>query len=177
MSSLSALNNAALLILQQQRPQSAVAEDSLVASANGVSSPAGSGAGSPLIQAQAKISGSMFSVNSLNITAMKVRLMERVGKEFAIDQGDYQSLFSYGTAVKNAVEALKQRSASEIIAIEKKLGLDQLGVSLDTLVNAIIDPNGSDSDRLDAALKKQAGDDAVGDGQATGPDEIGLYGR
>ncbi|RVD32304.1 hypothetical protein EN741_34200, partial [Mesorhizobium sp. M4B.F.Ca.ET.019.03.1.1] len=87
MSSLSALNNAALLVLQQQRPQSAVAEDSLVAGINGVSSPDGSGSGSPLMQAQARISGSMFSVNSLNITAMKVRLMERVGKEFGIDQG------------------------------------------------------------------------------------------
>ncbi|RWF26493.1 hypothetical protein [Mesorhizobium sp.] len=180
MSSLSALNNAALLVLQQQRPQSAVAEDSLVAGIDGVSSSDGSGSGSPLMQAQARISGSMFSVNSLNITAMKVRLMERVGKEFGIDQGDYQSLFSYGTAVKKAVEALKQKSAAEIIAIEKKLGLDQLGVSLDTLVNAIIDPQGSDGDRLDAALSKQAGDHAKGEGKAAGPiqpDEIGLYGR
>lgn len=175
MSSLSALSNAALLILQQQRPQHA-AEDSLAESANGVSSLAGSG--SPLKQAQAKISGTMFSVNSLNITAIKVRLMERVGKEFGVDQGDHASLLSYGTAVKNAVEALKQRSASEIIAIEKKLGLDQLGVSLDTFVNAIIDPIGSDSDRLDAALKQLTGDDVKS--KAAGPiqpDEIGLYGR
>lgn len=178
MSSHPAPNNAALLILRQQRPASmprSVA-DGLVASINRASGPADSG--SPPMQAQAKISQSMFSVSSLNVTATKVRLMERAGKEFGIDQADYESVFSYGLAVKNAVEALKRQSPSAIAEIERQLGLDQLGVSLDTLVNAIVGPQSGDSDRLDAALQEHLGEIAKGEGNATSlqPDEIGLYG-
>ncbi|RUT99646.1 hypothetical protein EOD23_24760 [Mesorhizobium sp. USDA-HM6] len=166
MSSPPVLNNTALPILQPQRPPATArsAADSL----------AGSGAGSAPVQA----AQSVFSVSNLNVTATKVRLMERAGKEFGIDQADYESVFSYGSAVKNAVEALKRQSPSAIAEIEKQLGLDQLGISLDTLVNAIVDPQGSDSDRLDAALEKQVGDDGKDDGNAASirPDEIGLYG-
>ncbi|MDX8492226.1 hypothetical protein RFN29_11600 [Mesorhizobium sp. VK22B] len=180
MSPLSALNNA-VLILQPQLSTSAAASvgDSLVASINRVH--AGAGAGSPLTQAQARITESMFSVNNLDATQMKARLFERVGKEFGIDQDDYDSLSSYGSAIKTALDDLKQKSSS-IAEIEKKLGLDELGISLDTLVNAIVDPNGSDGDRLDAALEKKAGDrGSRGEGKAashtpTQPGEIGLYG-
>ncbi|MDX8503188.1 hypothetical protein RFM99_33050 [Mesorhizobium sp. VK4C] len=127
MSPLSALNNA-VLILQPQRPTSAAASvgDSLVASINRVY--AGTGAGSPLTQAQARITESMFSVNNLDATQMKARLFERVGKEFGIDQDDYDSLFSYGSAIKTALDDLKQKSPSSIAEIEKKLGLDELSV-------------------------------------------------
>ncbi|KUM28376.1 hypothetical protein AU467_34855 [Mesorhizobium loti] len=166
------------MVLQQQTPALTPrsAADSLVASINRASGSDHSGSGSPLTQGQAKISQSMFSVNSLNVTATKVRLMERAGKEFGIDQADFESVTSYGSAVKNAVEALKRQSPSAIAEIEKQLGLDQLGVSLDTLVNAIVDPQGSD--RLDAALEKQVGDDGKDEARAAPlqPDEIGLYG-
>lgn len=37
---------------------------------------------------------------------------------------------------------------AEIMAIEKNLGLDKLGISLDELVNATIDPNGEHSKKL-----------------------------
>jgi hypothetical protein len=184
MPSLSALNSAALLILLQPRPSSTAgsAGADLVAGIDGVSSPTGSGFGSPLMQAQAKISESMFSVNSIDPTAMKVRLIERVGKEFGIDQDDYESLHSYGSAIKKAVDALKLKSPSVLHEIEKKLGLDELGVSLDTLVNAIMDPTGNDGDKLDAALGKHLRDFAKDKGKAAAltsiqPDEIGLYGR
>ncbi len=176
MSSPPALNNAALPILQQPRPASpprSVA-DSLVASLNRGAGPDGSGAGAPMMQAQAEISRSTFSVNSLNITATKVRLMERAGKEFGIDQGDYESVTSYGSAVGNAVEALKRQTPAAIVEIERQLGLDQLGIALDMLVNAIVDPQGSD--RLDAALEQHL--DGIPKDVATSlqSDEIGLYG-
>jgi hypothetical protein len=118
----------------------------------------------------------MFSVDSLNITAVKVRLMERAGKEFGVDQTDYETVSSYGAAVKNAVEALKPQSPSAIAEIERQLGLDQLGVSLDTLVGAIGDPRGSDNESLDAALKQHAGRQGEGDAASVQPDELGLYG-
>ena len=74
-----------------------------------------------------------------------------------------------GGGVENAVEALKRQSPSAVPRIERQLGLDQLGVSLDTLVHAIVRPQGGDNDRLDTALKQHAS------GQGDQPDELGLY--
>ena len=174
MPSLSALNAATAVLLQ--RPTAAVrsAGDNLVASI----SPAASGIGSPLVQAQGKITESMFSVNNLDPTQMKARLFERVGKAFGINQDDYASLFAYGSAIKTALGEMKQKSPSDIALIEKKLGLDELGVSLDTVVNAIVDPQSSDSDTLDAALKTFLGETTNGKGEnpaSIEQDEIGLY--
>ncbi|RWB77164.1 MAG: hypothetical protein EOQ50_09630 [Mesorhizobium sp.] len=95
--------------------------------------------------------------------------MQRAGKEFGVDQTDYESVSSYGSAIKNAVEAFKRQSPSAIAKIERQLGLDQLGVSLDTLVNAVVRPQDGDNDRLDAALKQHAS------GEGDQPDELGLY--
>ena len=175
MSSISALSSS-LLFLQPRRPASsnASAGDSLVASINGGSSRAG--AASSLTQAQARISEQMFSVNNTDATQMKARLFERVGKAFGIKQDDYDSLSSYGSAIKSALDELKQKSPSSIAAIEKKLGLDQLGVSLDTVVNAMVDPQGHDGDKLDAALNKKI-DEQGRAAPSTRQDEIGLYSR
>ncbi|RWA66091.1 hypothetical protein [Mesorhizobium sp.] len=174
MSSPPALNNAALPILPQPRPVSpprSVAHV-VVASPNSGAGSDGSGAGAPVTQAE--ISRLMFSVDSLNVTAMKVRLMERAGNEFGIDQGDYESVTSYGSAVGNAVEALKRQTPAAIVEVERQLGLDQLGIALDTLVNAITNPQGSD--RLDAALETHLGKTASDEATSLQPDEIGLYG-
>ncbi|WP_217577545.1 hypothetical protein [Mesorhizobium sp. GbtcB19] len=154
--------NTALVILQPQRlpPAARPAVDSFVASVSGP-------AALPITQAEPADSASKFSVDSLNITATKVRLMERAGKEFGVDLTEYDSVSSYGSAIKNAVEAFKRQSPSAIAEIERQLGLDQLGVPLDTLVNAIVDPQ--HSDRLDSALKQHAG------GQGGHPDDLGLY--
>lgn len=150
----------ALVILQPQRLPPAARP---AASIDSVSGPAAS----PVMQPAT--SASKFSLDSLNITATKVRLMQQAGKEFAVDQTDYESVSSYGSAIKNAVEALKGQSPSAVAKIERQLGLDQLGVSLDTLVNAIVRPQGRDNDRLDAAMKQHASR------EGDQPDELGLY--
>ncbi|PBC07219.1 hypothetical protein CK230_27970 [Mesorhizobium sp. WSM3859] len=161
--------NTTLVILQPQRlpPTPRPAADGLLGHIPGP-------AASPVMQAEPATSASRFSLDSLNVTATKVRLMQRAGKEFAVDQTDYDSVSSYGSAIKNAVEALKRQSPSAIPKIERQLGLDQLGVSLETLVNAIVRPQGADNDRLDTALKQHAG----GQGEAASgrPDDLGLYG-
>ncbi|UVK46274.1 hypothetical protein BPNPMPFG_001898 [Mesorhizobium sp. AR07] len=179
MSSVFPVNTTALLILQQPSPLARSVGDSL-ADTGGVSGLAGTGAGSPLTLAQVKISD-MFSVNRVDPTAEKVRLIERLGEEFGIRQSDYTSMVAYGADIRRAVEALiaKPGSSLVILQIEKRLGLDKLGISLDELVNATIDPNGHDGKKLDAALKKQVGDGGKSEG-FSGPlqfDEIGLYGR
>jgi hypothetical protein len=170
MSSISAVN--ALQMLQQAQPQQRAANrpggNDLLAASNG---PRGavSGLGKPMTDAQARINEAMFSVNTVNATAMKVKLIERVGKEFGIDHDDYDNERSYGAAIRNAMAELKNRpdAAMAVTAIEKNLGLDKLGISLETLVNAIFDPKGDDADRLDAALRRQTSQDGkTGDARA-----------
>jgi len=171
------VNTTALLILQQPGPLARSADSGLADIGDGS---ALAGAASPLTQARVKISN-MFSVNRVDPTAVKVRLIERLGEEFGIRQSDYSSMVAYGADIKRAVEALKAQpgSAQAIIAIEKKLGLDKLGVSLDELVNATIDPTGHDGKKLDAALQKQAGQWDKGEAIAGSfhLDDIGIYGR
>ncbi|AZO15350.1 hypothetical protein EJ069_11800 [Mesorhizobium sp. M2A.F.Ca.ET.043.05.1.1] len=155
----STLSTALVILLPQRLPPTVRP----AASIDGVSGPAAS----PVMQPA--ISASTFSLDGLNITATKVRLMQQAGKEFGVDQTDYESVSSYGSAIKSAVEALKRQSPAAVAKIERQLGLDQLGVSLDTLVNAIVRPQGGESDRLDAALKRHAS------GEGDQPDELGLY--
>lgn len=176
MSSISPVNTTALLILQQPR----VVAGSTDNDPAGTSGAGLMGSGSPFTQARAKISDAMFSVNSVDPTEMKVRLVERLGKEFGIERSDYKSMADYGADIKRAVDQLKAKpgSANAIMAIEKKLGLDKLGISLDDLVGATIDPNGDAAEKLDAALRKQAGDvPGTGKGADRPPhlDEIGRY--
>ncbi|QND63681.1 hypothetical protein HB777_07065 [Mesorhizobium loti] len=173
------VNTTALLILQQSRTLAGPGDSGLADL--GVSGHAGSGTGSPFTQARAKISDAMFSVTRIDPTAAKIKLIERLGEEFGIKLSDYASVASYGADLKRAVEALKAKpgSAQAIMAIEKKLGLDKLGISLDGLVDATIDPNGDGGKKLDAALKKQAGGTAKGEAIIGLPrlDDIGIYGR
>ncbi|MBN9218984.1 MAG: hypothetical protein J0I79_13610 [Mesorhizobium sp.] len=172
------VNSSALFILQQARGTGGAADDG-PAGITDVTGFAGNSAGSPFTQVRAKISDAMFSVNNVDATEMKVRLIERLGEEFGIKRSDYKSMTQYSADIKRAVDALKAKpgSALAITAIEKKLGLDKLGVTLDDLVDAAVDPNGRASEKLDAALRKQAGDASKGTAGPLRLDEIGIYGR
>lgn len=89
---ISAVNSAVLLTSRSALPASAGKTASagldLIAMANGVSGPKTYGAGRQL---QAKISDSMFSVNSLDSNKLKIDLFDRVGKIFKVDRADFES--------------------------------------------------------------------------------------
>lgn len=193
MSSIFPKNSVALQILQQSTPQTqsladkASAAHDLLAIAAGVSNPHGSGGRSAIAQAQARISESFFSVHQVDANQMKVRLFERAGLAFGIEMADFDSSAAYGTAIKRAFMELKAKPGGEqaIAEIEKNLGLDKLGISLQSLISAILDPLGEDSVELDNALKKLTGEDAKGDRDGSDQraaldriraDDIGIYG-
>lgn len=193
MSPTSSINSAAVLILQQSSPLFASSEprkspgDDLIAAANGAAPRGGAGGSQASTQARAKISEALFSASSVSITEMKINLMRRLGEEFGISLDDHASQLSFGTAIKDAVARTRLlEDGEQILAkIEKNLGLDKLGITIDQMVNAIIDPEGADAGKLDAALRKQAGDDGKKDerDEATKAlrtllqrDESGLYG-
>lgn len=141
------------------------------------------------MQVRAKAVEAMFSVNSLDVTALKVSLIERAGQELGVKQSDYASTREYGAALQQAFASL-QRSPNAYLVIkeiEKKLGLDEIGISLEDLINAIADPDGKGNEKLNNALDiyvhgivdRDCNGAASGDKTpATHPlDEIGIYRR
>lgn len=131
--------------------------------------------------ARSGLAHSLFSVTSVDVTRMKVDLFERVGKALGVDRGDYDTAFAYGSAVKRAVKQLKQQPNSHLIlmGLEKELGLDKLGLSLDAVVDAMTDASGDGARKLDAALRAETSDLAGKDNarQSFTFDEIGIYRR
>lgn len=167
MSPMSSINTAAVRILQQTSPLFTPAGrrtspgDGLIAAVNGVAPRGGAGVSQASTQARAKISEALFGVNSVGITEMKINLMRRLGEEFGISLDDHASQSSFGAAIKEEIAKIRLLdNGEEILAkIEKTLGLDKLGLTIDAFVNAIVDPEGADAETLDAALRKQVGDD------------------
>ncbi|MGO4684115.1 hypothetical protein [Hyphomicrobium sp. 2TAF46] len=134
----------------------------------------------PAATASAQTGDALFSVNSPNLNKMKIDLIKRVGDEFGIDESDYNSPSAYGAAIKQKIAQIKlQPNGQQVLdGIGRKLGLDKLGLSIDEVVNAIMDPKGDDAQKLDAALEKQIG--SHNRSQSHGSfgiksDEIGIY--
>jgi hypothetical protein len=170
----------ALRILQQPSAASGASQKAatgadLTAIANGQ---AGQASG---IATSAQTADALFGVNSPNLNKMKIDLFKRVGEALGVNESDYDSPEAYGAALKKVVAQIKlDPNAQQLISgIEKDLGLDKLGVSLDTVINAIIDPKGDDGKKLDAALEKKVDDGhaSKSKGSAVISDDIGLYSR
>lgn len=190
MSVISGVNSAALLILQQTNSTNAIGDekpksDNLVAVANGVSEKIGMSAQPG--QAQSRISEAMFSVNNVNVTKLKLELIERAGEELGLDKNDFDSQSAFAAEMRKSVIYMDAIGADARIAeIEKELGLDKLGVSLLDVVSSARNPDLDD--KVTQALKEREGvkdedekDKAEEEGNSQSPsslapDEIGLYG-
>ena len=182
MTSIPPLSSGAFQILRLDRPSSSgdkkPAAADIAATANGIST--------QFRNAQAAASESVFSVNHVDITEMKMQLIEKAGKAFGIERDDYDTQSDFGKAIKAVVSEIRRMENGDRVldGIAKDLGLDDLGISIGTLVGAIIDPGGNDDKKLDEALREATGEDVLdarkGDGGAGGVsvlvDDLGLYG-
>jgi hypothetical protein len=187
MLSTSSVMTAAVQILQQaasytssdtpQQPGTAV-----LSIANGVAE-AGAGAQS---KARAKVSEALFDHSVPTVSQKRIELMRRVGDEFGLKLEDFETSSKFGAAVREKIGQIKLQpgGALALAAIEKKVGLDKLGISLDDFVDAMMDPGGDEAKKLDAALAETLGDEAK-DGAIDGArerlallqrDDLGLYG-
>lgn len=184
MSSIFSADSAALLILQQSSlpplsagTQPAIA-DPVLAAGNGGPDSAGSG-GRTSILAKARITEALFSVNSLDPTRMKLNLYERLGKELGLSMDDFESGVDFGRAVKQVVDQLrlKPEGRAALAAIEAELGLGKLGLSIDTLIEAMIEPEGDADEKVEAALLREVKEDdkALAALRSFTLDEAGLY--
>jgi len=174
MTSVLPASSGALQILRQDRSLSTdekkpVASD-IAATANGLST--------QFRNAQAAASESVFSANHVDITEMKMRLIEKAGKAFGVDRDDYDTQGDYGKAIRAVVSEIRRmENGDQVLAgIARDLGLDDLGISIDTLVGAIVDPGGKDDKKLDEALRAATGEDVQdAGGLSVLVDDLGIY--
>ncbi len=176
------LSAAALQLLQQvNRPAASkdhapAAGVALVAAANGVHIP---GVSSAQSQAEAKISAALFD-NPVDIQQIKFNLFRRLGEELGVNMDDYESPQAYASAIRFAISEIKAKSTDNgamfLAGLEKELGLDDLGITLDDLISAIDAPDGEGAKKLDEALREQTGEDLKSVLDNIKIDEAGLYG-
>jgi hypothetical protein len=111
----------------------------------------------------------------------EVKLIKRVGQVLGVDMDKYASATDYANALRQAVAALKAAAMAHNQSwkqvekdLEHEMGLDKLGISLDTVINAIAGDSGS-QDALKQALEKQALNSDYASSEASTND--GTYGR
>lgn len=181
MTSIPGVNSTASLILQQLNstapaPQGENNSVNVAAIANGLNIKAG-----PETHAQAKINDTL---SATSLTQARMQLYKRVGEELGVKEEDYTTPQQWAAALRGVVRSIRAQKGGDavILEIEQKLGLDKLGVSLDTVIDSIADPNGGASKALNDALKKAAGKGliAIGNGDtglngAVQLNEIGMY--
>lgn len=183
MISISNSNSAALLILQQSNstagsaPASDDVSDTMIAVANGLPNLTGSdGQGN---KAESKLSEKLFSVNHQSIAEMKLDLIERTGKALGVEKDDYATTNEFVSAMKAALSNIRMQPNGQqaLAGIERDLGLDKLGLSIDEVINSARDSEAND--KVTKALEAEFGtmeDDLDASELLGAPDEIGLYG-
>ena len=125
---------------------------------------------------KSKVAGAVFDASTPDVTQLKMDLFKRTGAALGVDEEDYASGKDYGAALSAAVAAIKSRPGAEfaILKIEKDLGLDKLGISLATVIDAIADPSSGADNELTAALEAQMAPDRTKK-LSIHQDSLGLY--
>jgi hypothetical protein len=145
----------ALQILQQTQSQGVLLQGRSPTDLSGASTQGISSQTEILDPAKSKLAASIFSVTNVDINELKLNLMNRAGKALGLDENNYPSTDEYFEAVGHVVQTLKTHGSEGVIkSIEKEIGLDKLGVSLEDLVSKD-DPEASD--RVTKALEKTGG--------------------
>jgi hypothetical protein len=105
-------------------------------------------------RAKEKIETYLFDVSHVSVNELKLDLMERLGEALGLKQEDGESGFSWGRKLETILSTMDYAGKR---ALEKEIGLDELEISIDTLISAVKNPYADDSERLKAALELKAG--------------------
>lgn len=94
----------------------------------------------------------------LELTGLKVALYEKTGRALGVKVEDYKSSDDFAAALREALGKLRATHQDHWLeikaALEHELGLDKLGVSLETVVDSANHDDASEK-RLDEALERQ----------------------
>lgn len=108
-------------------------------------------------KAQSSISDANVQMLAQKENGAKVALIKAIGQAVGVDEDKFSSNFDYAKAVGAEIEKMRNSPGGDdaLSALSKKLGLDKLGISLDTMVKAIMVPSGDEGKQLDAAIAKE----------------------
>ncbi|MDO1580544.1 hypothetical protein [Rhizobium oryzicola] len=112
------------------------------------------------LRARDKISSALFSVNHVDINTLKAQLYQKLGQAVGVEQTPDMSSFTYGRAIEAAVADLTKKATDEL---SKTLGLDKLGVTLSTVIEAIQNPYSDSASAVEKALEQEYGGDGLSD--------------
>lgn len=187
MTSISNMPSVALAILQQLNaataasPQQPSTVGDLIAVANGQTDKVA--VSRQPTQAQAKVSEAMFSMSRDSIAKQKIDLIVSTGKALGVERDDYASMDDFVAAMKKVYGEIKVQPGgmAAIHGLEKELGLDKLGLSLEDVIGSAQD--GDSNDKVTKALERRMGknEDKKDNSEASQPaavglDQTGLYG-
>lgn len=150
------------------------AQDLLLA-ANGQASKSGE------FEEAGEASQALFSVNATNLTKAKLELIDRTAEALGVKRDDFAEDKDFVSAMRDALSKLRRDGGEQaVLALEKKLGLDELGLKIADVIASASDPGRED--KVTEALKLKlgilsdtdAGDDETGRGLVV-VDSVGIY--
>ncbi|QRE76623.1 hypothetical protein [Methylobacterium aquaticum] len=137
-------------------------------------------------KARAAATAALFSVNHVTGEKLLMQRVEQLGQVLGVERSHYRTFEEFGAAIKDTmlkltanpddgamisgiaarmkldsktVEVLLQQKTPDLLfhLIEQHLGLDKLGISLDSLVTAAQNPGGRDAERIKELLEQDSG--------------------
>jgi len=104
-------------------------------------------------RANEKIASALFGANKTDPNELKIELVDRLAAKLGIDTEEARSSYRLGKALE---DALKSMMPDEVSELADHLGLDDLGITMDTLLAAIKNPYGDANARLVDGLTRKA---------------------
>ncbi|UIY29693.1 hypothetical protein LZK73_01940 [Neorhizobium galegae] len=104
-------------------------------------------------RARDKITSALFGVTKTDPNELKIGTVDRLAAKLGIDTDEARSSYKLGKALE---DALKEMMPDEIGELVENLGLEDIGISMDTLLSAIKNPYGDDNQRLMDGLNRKA---------------------
>ncbi|KQZ63364.1 hypothetical protein ASD54_03130 [Rhizobium sp. Root149] len=136
----------------------------------------GQTAGSTTLEESKEVSDALFSVNSTNLTKSKLELIDRTAEALGIKRDDFADNTDFVATMRDSLRELKLKGGDQaILALERHLGLDELGIKITDIIDSASDPDRDD--KVTEALKLKMGifsDSETGRGLVA-VDEIGIY--
>ncbi|MCJ8510280.1 hypothetical protein MUU53_20550 [Rhizobium lemnae] len=145
---------ALLLLRQPLTPSSGTARTpestDLTLTANGQT------AGSATLEESKEVSDALFSVNSTNLTKSKLELIDRTAEALGVTRDDFSDNKDFVAAMRDSLLQLKLKGGDQaILALERDLGLDELGIKITDIIDSASDPDRDD--KVTEALKRNLG--------------------
>ncbi|WP_105438853.1 hypothetical protein [Neorhizobium sp. T25_13] len=104
-------------------------------------------------RARDKITSALFGVTKTDPNELKIELVDRLAAKLGIDTDEARSSYKLGRALE---DTLKEMMPDKIGELVEDLGLEDIGISMDTLLSAIKNPYGDDNQRLMDGLNRKA---------------------